>query len=82
MKAAFKELQHKSALGGWKAVTEEMLWGFPCMIRGDSLQLQSMLAEPERGFSDLEDLEHDWNAFTRNPVLDYTGFCDDIFGDG
>lgn len=82
VKAAFKELQHESALGGWKAVTEEMLWGFPCMIRGDSLQLQSMLAEPERGFSDLEALEHDWNAFMRNPVPDYTGFCDDIFGDG
>lgn len=82
VKATFKGLQYKGALGEWKPVSGKVLWGFPCIIRGDSSQLQSVLAEPERSFSDLEALEQDWKAFARDPVPDYTGFCNDIFGDG
>lgn len=82
VKVTFKRLRYKGALGEWKPVNGKVLWGFPCIIRGDSSQIQSMLAEPEREFSDLGTLEQDWEAFMRNPVPDYTGFCDDIFGDG
>lgn len=82
VKATFKGLQCKGVLGNWRPVSGKVLWGFPCIIRGDSAQLQNMLAEPEREFSDLETLEQDWEEFAKNPVPDYTGFCDDIFGDG
>lgn len=81
-KATFKGLQCKGAFGEWNPVSGKVLWGFPCIIRGDSSQLQGVLAEPERSFSDLEALEQDWKAFVRDPIPDYTGFCDDIFGDG
>lgn len=82
VKANFKRLQHESVLGGWKEIDEKMLWGFPCMLRGDSGHFGNALAEPEKGFETREELDRDWEAFKKNPDPQFVGFCDDIFGDG
>jgi len=82
VKAAFRELQHESALGGWKAVTEEMLWGFPCMLQGDSERFWNALAEPEKVFRTMEELEQDREMFKKEPDPSFDEFCNDIFGDG
>ena len=82
LKAKFKGLQHEGALGGWKNIREDMLWGFPCMLQGDSECFRNVLAEPEKWFQTIEELEQDWEDFKKNPDPQFDEFCNDIYGDG
>ena len=58
MKANFKNLQHEGVLGGWIAIGY-MLWGFPCVLQGDSERFWNVIAEPEKGFKTIEELEQE-----------------------
>lgn len=55
--AKFKDLQHENALGGWKSIREDMLWGFPVCCRETlsvsrmSLQSQRKGSKPQRNWS-------------------------------
>lgn len=82
IKAAFKRLRHESILGGWRQLSENMLWGFPCILREDAGSFWNTLAEIEKGFQTMEELEQDWEEFKKNPDPQFTEFCNDIFGDG
>lgn len=80
-KAVFTNLQYTGHPDVWKAVGS-MLWGFPCILAGDSNRFWNRLAEPEKHFSTRSAAKQDWEAFRNTPEPDYTEFCNDIFGDG
>ena len=82
IKVTFTKLRYESILGGWRQLSENMLWGFPCILREDADYFWNALAEPEKGFQTMEELEQDWEAFKRNPDPQFAEFCNDIFGDG
>lgn len=82
MKANFTNLQHEGALGGWSPISGKMLWGFPCILQGDAGHFRNVLAEPEKGFKTIEELDQDWEAFRVDPDPQFDGFCEDIYGDG
>ena len=82
LKAKFKGLQHEGALGGWKTIREDMLWGFPCMLQGNSECFRNDLAEPEKWFTTIDELKQDWEDFKKNPDPQFDEFCNDIYGDG
>lgn len=80
-KAVFTKLQYAGAIGQWKDVGT-MLWGFPCILTGDSSGFRSWLAEPERHFMTMAEARRDQEAFSHDPDPDFSEFCNDIFGDG
>ena len=80
-KAVFTKLQYAGAIGQWKDVGT-MLWGFPCILTGDSSGFRSWLAEPERHFKTMAEARRDQEAFSHDPDPDFSEFCNDIFGDG
>lgn len=80
-KAIFMKLQYTGHIGDWSDIGT-MLWGFPCILTGDSNSFWSRLAEPEKCFKTRADAQQDWESFRRAPDPDYTEFCNDIFGDG
>lgn len=82
MKATFTKLRYESILGGWRQLSNNMLWGFPCILREDTGHFWNTLAEPEKGFQTMEELDQDWEEFKKNPDPQFTEFCNDIFGDG
>lgn len=82
VKANFKKLQCESVFGGRREIGEDMLWGVPCMLQEDSGRFRNVLAELEKGFQNREEIEQDWETFKKVPDPQFTGFCDDIFGDG
>lgn len=83
VRATFKRLQYASELfGEWDTVSEDWLWGYPCIIRGDERQLGNALAVQEKRFPNLEELERDWEGFKVRPDPEFKEFCNDIFGNG
>lgn len=80
-KADFANLQYTGHIGEWRDV-RSMLWGFPCILTGESSGFRNRLAEPEKYFKTSTEAQQDWEAFQRNPDPDYSEFCNDIFGDG
>lgn len=82
IKANFTNPQYAGDFEDWLPFNEEMFWGFPCILKVDSGHLWNVLAEPERSFRTLEELEQDWEAFKKDPDPQFQGICDDIYGDG
>lgn len=80
-KAVFTKLQYTGTIGQWNNVGT-MLWGFPCILAGDSSGFWNRLAEPEKFFKTRTEAQQDWERFSNNPDPDYSEFCNDIFGDG
>ncbi|MBE6962547.1 MAG: hypothetical protein E7445_08875 [Ruminococcaceae bacterium] len=80
-KAVFTNLQYTGHSGVWKDIGS-MLWGFPCILTGNSSGLWNRLAEPEKYFKTRAEAQQDWAAFLISPDPNYSEFCNDIFGDG
>lgn len=59
-----------------------MLWGFPRILTGNQFDLRNRLAEPEKRFETMEEVQQDRKEFFKSPDPDYSEFCNDIFGDG
>lgn len=64
------------------ALARIMLWGFPCILAGNQFGFRNRLAESEKQFKTMEEVQQDWEVFLKSPDPDYSEFCNDIFGDG
>ena len=80
-RAVFTKLQYTGTIGSWDDVGS-MLWGFPCILSGNSSGFWNQLAEPEKHFKTRAEVQQDWSAFQSHPDPNYAEFCNDIFGDG
>lgn len=81
VKARFENLRHEDIGGGWIAI-EDRFWGFPTMIVPEGCYLYNQLAVEEKRFKRKKDAEKDMTAFPLVRDVDFTEFCNDIFGDG
>ena len=81
VKARFNNLRYEDIGGGWTAI-EDRFWGFPMMIVPDGRYLYNRLAVEEKRFKRKKDAEEDRAAFPKTRDVDFTEFCNDIFGDG
>lgn len=81
VKAVFTGLRYTGPTGRRKDVGT-MLWGFPCILTGDSSGFWNRLAEPEKHFKTMSEAQLDWTRFSSSPDPDYKEFCNDIFGNG
>ncbi len=81
VKAMFSKLQYAGTADQWNHIGS-MLWGFPCILVGNPFGFWNRLAEPEKHFKTMEEVQQDWKAFLKAPDPDYSEFCNDIFGDG
>ena len=77
----FENLRHEDIGGGWIAI-EDRFWGFPTMIMPENCYLYNQLAVEEKRFKRKKDAEKDMTAFPLVRDVDFTEFCNDIFGDG
>ena len=81
VKAVFSKLQYAGTADQWNHIGT-LLWGFPCILTGNPFSFWNRLAEPEKHFKTMEEVQQDWKAFLETPDPDYSEFCNDIFGDG
>ena len=81
VKAVFLKLQYAGTADQWNHIGT-MLWGFPCILTGNPFSFWNRLAETEKHFKTMEEVQQDWKAFLKAPDPDYSEFCNDIFGDG
>ncbi len=81
VKARFENLRYEDIGGGWTAI-EDRFWGFPMMIMPEGRYLHNRLAVEEKRFKRKKDAEEDRAAFPLARDVDFTEFCNDIFGDG
>ena len=81
VKARFKNLRYKDIGDGWTAI-DDRFWGFPMMIAAEENYLYNRLAVEERRFNRKRDAEDDRASFPSTRDVDFTEFCNDIFGDG
>jgi len=81
IKARFQNLQYMLIDDKWKPIGD-MLWGFPHMLKVNRPQIRNRLAIQERNFVSMEESIKDWSAFQNFPQPNFTGICNEIFGDG
>ena len=81
VKARFENLQYENIGGGWANV-EDNFWGFPMMIVQEGRYLYNRMAVEEKRFKRKAEAQEDRAAFPLNRDVDFTEFCNDIFGDG
>jgi len=79
--AQFTNLQYGGTIGQWKAIGG-MIWGHPGILEKSGSVMRNRLAEREKTFDSLNELNEDHAMFQNKPDPDYTEFCNDIFGDG
>lgn len=79
--AQFTDLQYEGTVGQWKNVGG-MIWGHPGILEKSGPVIRNRLAEREKTFDSLNELNEDHAVFQNKPDPDYTEFCNDIFGDG
>ena len=82
VKIDFTKLRYKGLMKHWTYLSNNMLWGFPGILREDNGHFRNALAEQEKQFEDMEDLTEDWEKFPKNPDPQFAEFFNDIFGDG
>lgn len=81
VQAIFENLRYASIRGEWIQV-DDWFWGFPHIIEeSDSLVSNSLLVEEKR-FGRRKELLADKESFPISRDVDFTQFCNDIFGDG
>ena len=81
VKANFKNLEFLSEIHGWRTLHSHF-WGFPKMIVSAEGDVYNRLAVCEKSFESLAEAETDIAAFPSLKDVDFTEFCNDIFGDG
>lgn len=81
VKARFENLQYEDIGGGWHSL-DDGFWGFPMIIKRDGRYLYNSLIEEEKRFKRKKDALEDRAGFLLTREVDFTEFCNDIFGDG
>lgn len=81
VKADMVDLQYKNTKGDWLFL-EGCYWGFPNTIMFAPPHTFSQLAVQEKVFKTIEELRIDDENFEPSIDVDFTEFCNDIFGDG
>lgn len=77
IKAKFTNLQYKNAIGEWSDINS--IWGFPHIIE---FGMYNTLMVVEKMFDTVQELKNDMQNFNSIEDMDFTSFCNDIFGDG
>ena len=77
IKAKFTNLQYKNAIGEWSDINS--IWGFPHIIE---FGMYNTLMVVEKKFDTVKELKKDMQNFNSIEEMDFTSFCNDIFGDG
>ena len=80
-KARFKNLQYEGISGMWHSL-DGGFWGFPMMIASDEGFQYNRLAVQERKFDNYRQAEKDRLEFAAAQNMDFSQFCNDIFGSG
>lgn len=79
--AMFENLQYSGMRDEWIPL-DDKFWGFPHIIEeSDSLMYNTLIVEEKR-FTRRKDLKADKDQFATKRDVDFTQFCNDIFGDG
>lgn len=81
VKARFRNLQYQGLAGQWRPMTDGF-WGFPEMLVFEDGYLYNRLAVVEKSSSLQELVEEDMSTFPSERDVDFTGFSQEIFGDG
>lgn len=81
VKARFENLQYEGIGGGWHHL-DDCFWGFPQIIVNEDSVLYNRLAVEEKRFKRKKEAEEDRTGFVLARDVDFTEFCNDIFGDG
>ena len=77
-KVLFDGLEYES-FDGWKIVGH-MLWGYPHMLEYEAPLIYNRLMIEDATFASLNAAMADLEL--PEPIFDFSGFCNDIFGDG
>jgi len=81
VKARFENLQYDGIGSKWSPL-DSCFWGFPKMIEPEGRHLYNRLAVEEKRFNRKKDAEADRTSFMLARDVDFSEFCNDIFGDG
>ena len=81
VKARFENLQYDGIGSKWSPL-DSCFWGFPKMIEPEGRHLYNRLAVEEKRFKRKKDAEADRASFMLTRDVDFSEFCNDIFGDG
>lgn len=79
--ADFKDLEWSDETGVWYPVEEEP-WGTAHLLCFEKNHVRNRLAVPQKHFDSLQKLEEDHQRFLCQPSVDFSSFCEEIFGDG
>lgn len=79
--AKFKDLAYEGVRDEWMPVGS-MIWGFPHIIAAKDKSIFNRLAVEEKRFAKKKDALADVEAFQTARDVNFTEFCNDIFGDG
>lgn len=79
--ARFENLAYEGIGDSWVSVGD-MIWGFPHIIEVNGRYSFNRLAVEEKRFTRHKDLIADKEAFQMAHDVNFTEFCNDIFGDG
>ena len=77
IKARFRKLQYKNTMDEWSDI--DSIWGYPHIIE---FGMYNTLMVIEKRFDTLKELKEDMKQFNSIKDMDFTSFCNDIFGDG
>lgn len=77
IKANFTKLQYINAVDEWADINA--IWGFPHIIE---FGMYNTLMVIEKRFDTVKELKEDMKQFNSIEDMDFTAFCNDIFGDG
>ena len=81
MRATITDLQYSTDKEDWHPIGGAF-WGFPHMLERVKPYIYNRLAVEDKVFKTLKEAKADYEQFQRVLDTDYTGFCNDIFGDG
>lgn len=74
-------LQYKNTCGEWLNRDDDY-WGFPNIIINEPPHTRTQLAVQEKVFRSIDELQNDDENFEPGIDINFTEFCNDIFGDG
>lgn len=81
MIAQFQNLEMESFAGSWRTLAD-VTWGHPHIVELEGICTFNRLAVIESRFEKHVDLLKDYKHFQLPSEVDFTEFCNDIFGDG
>lgn len=81
VKAHFNNLQHKGFKDNWYTL-QDGFWGHPKVLDADGPMLTNRLFAAEKKFENRDEAMQNMLQFHDIRDVDFTEFCNDIFGDG